>query len=146
MTTAETTSLDRYVELKAEKARIERDLRIVKDELAPLEAALLEEFATEGVSGKRHAGTGKLVSIARRVWARAADGDKDAAADALEAAGLGDYVQRGFNTNSLSAHFRELVKARQEAGDPVTDLDALLPEPLRGRIELTEDAVLSVRS
>lgn len=146
MTTEATTALDQFVALKDRKADLERQLRLVKDELAPLEQALLEEFAAEGVSGKRHAGTGKLVSISRKVWARATGGDKDAAADALEAAGLGDYVQRGFNTNSLSAYFREQLRERTDTGEIVSDLTDLLPAQLRGHIDLTEDAALSVRS
>lgn len=144
MTTA-TTTLDQFVDLKARKADLERELRAVKEDLAPLEAALLEEFAAEGVAGKRHASSGKLVSISRKVWARAAGGDKDAAADALVDAGLGDYVQRGFNTNSLSAYFREQLREKTEQGEHVA-LEDLLPEPLRGRVELTEDQALSVRS
>lgn len=146
MTTEATTALDQFVALKDRKADLERQLRLVKDELAPLEQALLEEFAAEGVSGKRHAGTGKLVSISRKVWARAHGGDKGAAADALEAAGLGDYVQRGFNTNSLSAYFREQLRERTDTGEIVSDLTDLLPAQLRGHIDLTEDAALSVRS
>ena len=137
------TALDQFVALKDRKADLERQLRLVKDELAPLEQALLEEFAAEGVSGKRHAGTGKLVSISRRVWARAAGGDKPAACAALKAAGLDEFVAESFNTNSVSAYFREQLKERTDAGEIVTDLTELLPQELRGHIDLTEDAVLS---
>ena len=146
MTTEATTALDQFVALKDRKADLERQLRLVKDELAPLEQALLEEFAAEGVSGKRHAGTGKLVSISRRIWARAIEGDKPSACEALREAGLDEFVAESFNTNSLSAYFRELLREENEAGDPVTDLDELLPEELLGHIELTEDLTLSVRS
>lgn len=146
MTTEATTALDQFVALKDRKADLERQLRLVKDELAPLEAALLEEFAAEGVSGKRHAGSGKLVSISRRVWARATGGDKASACAALRAAGLEEFVAESFNTNSVSAYFREQLKERTDAGEIVDDLDALLPDELRGHIDLTEDAALSVRS
>lgn len=144
--TTTTTALDRFVDLKARKADLERDLRLVKDELAPLEQQLLDEFAQEGVAGKRHAATGKLVSISRKVWARAAGGDKPAACAALKAAGLDEFVAESFNTNSVSAYFREQLKERTDAGEIVTDLTELLPQELRGHIDLTEDAVLSVRS
>lgn len=145
MSTETATTLDQFVALTERKRDLERQLRFIRDELAPLEAQLLDEFSAEGVRGKRHDASGKLVSITRQIWARAHDGEKDMAADALEAAGLGDYVQRGFNTNSLSAYFRELAKQHAEAGNPV-DLEQLLPEALRGAIDLTEDHKLSVRA
>lgn len=140
------TTLDQFVALKDRKADLERQLRTIKDELTPLEQQLLDEFAAEGVAGKRHAATGKLVSITRRIWARAHDGDKPAACAALQAAGLGDYVEQSFNTNSLSAYFRELAAQQESAGTPVADLQQLLPEQLRDAIDLTQDHTLSVRS
>ena len=146
MTTEAITALDQFVALKDRKADLERQLRLVKDELAPLEQALLEEFAAEGVSGKRHAGTGKLVSITRKVWARATGGDKPAACEALRAAGLDEHVGESFNTNSLSALFRERLREREDAGEIVTDVAELLPPELRGHIDLTTDETLSVRS
>lgn len=141
-----TSALDQFVELKDRKTQLERELRDVKEQLGPLEQQLLDEFAAEGVSGKRHAATGKLVSITRRIWARAHNGDKPAACAALQAAGLGDYVEPGFNVNSLSAYFRELASQRIDAGEPVTDLSSLLPPALVGAIDLTQDHQLSVRS
>lgn len=137
--------LDQFVAATERKRKLEADLRVVKDEITPLTEQLLEQFAEEGVSGKRHAATGRLVSITRKVWARAAGGDKTAASAALKKAGLGDYVEESFNTNSLSAYFREQVKARESEGQPVTDLTELLDPALRGAIELTEDHTLSVR-
>jgi hypothetical protein len=141
------TVLDRFVTAKARKTDLERELRLIKDELSPLEEQLLELFTQEGVSGKRHAQSGKLVSITRQIWARAANGDKDAAAAALEnVPGLAAFVQKGFNVQSLSAHFRELARNHlEETGEPAP-LDQLLPTPLHGLIELTEDHTLSVRS
>lgn len=144
--TAEATTLDQFVTLKDRKTDLERELRDIKEQLGPLEQQLIEAFAQEGVTGKRHAATGKLVSISRRIWARAHAGDKPAACAALASAGLGDYVEESFNTNSLSAYFRELASQHEAAGQPVTDLEQLLPEPLRGAIDLTQDHTLSVRS
>ena len=134
-------ALDQFVALKDRKTTIERQLRQVKEQIAPLEAALLDQFAQEGVSGKRHASSGKMVSIARRIWARAADGDKVKAAAALQGVPeLADYVEQSFNVNSLSAFFREAAQA-----DPDKPLEDLLPASLQGAIELTEDHQLSVR-
>lgn len=150
--------LDEFVRLTIRKQLIEAAKRKTTGRLAELEAQILEDFATNGESGRRHAATGTLVSTARRIWARVAregdeatDAERERAADALIAADLGDYVQRGFNVNSLSAYFRELAQAHDEAQRELPedqrtplDVDQLLPEQLRGAIELTDQPTLSV--
>lgn len=146
MSTTTGTALDEFVELTMRKRDLERQLRAVKEQIEPLAAQLLDEFSSEGVSGKRHEGTGRMVSISRKVWARAADGDKPAACEALKDAGLGDYVQEGFNTNSLSAYFREQWDQYVAQHGTGTDPAVVLPQPLRGRIELTCDTTLTVRA
>lgn len=129
------------------KRELERSLKSIKRELEPLNQAVLDEFADRGVTSMRDAATGKTVSMSRKVWARRADGiDSGVACEGLEAAGLGDFVEQGFNTHSLSGYFRELVKERMAEGDPVDDLDELLPEPLRGLIALTDDQTVGVAS
>lgn len=139
------TDLDRFVELKTTKAHLERELRQIKDEIAPVEQRLLEQFAREGVSGKRHAASGRLVSITRQIWARAAGSDKQHVAEAMRTIPeLSAFVELGFNTHSVSGYFREQARAYAENGNPV-DLDNLVPSPLRGLIQLTEDHQLSVR-
>lgn len=145
-TAAAGTLLDRYVELAEQKTLLEARLRTVKDSMAATSAELLDQFANEGVTSKRHAATGRLVHVTRRIWARAAGGNKPAACEALLAAGLGDFVEPSFNTNSLSSYFREQAKQRQEAGQPVTDITDLLPDSLKTAIELTEDHQISVRA
>lgn len=145
-TATEQTTLGTIIELTERKRDLDRDLRAVKAQLEPLHAEMLDEFARRGESSARHAETGMLVYVGRRTWARAAGGDKDTAYDALRAAGLEEYADRGFNTHALSAYFRERLKARNETGDPVTDLSELLPPALQGVIELTEDQTINVRS
>lgn len=145
-TAAEQTTLGKIIELTDRKRELDKELRAVKGELEPLHAQMLDEFATRGETSARHAASGKLVYINRRVWARAADSDKDRAYEALVAAGLNEYAQRGFNVTSLSAYFNERVKERAAEGNPVTDLAELLPAELREAIDLTEDHTIGVRS
>jgi hypothetical protein len=137
------TTLDRFIELTERKRELEKELRMLKDQLAPLEDDLLDELAQRGESAVRHAATGRLVSIRRQIWARAANG-KPAACAALADVGLSEYVEETFNTHSLSAYYRELATQRRQAGQPVTDLEQLLAPRLRGVIALTEDHRLSV--
>lgn len=138
----------KIVELTELKRVLGLELDRVKKALAPLHEEMLDEFAERGDSSARHAASGKLVYINPKIWARAAT-DKPSACVALRAAGLGDFVEEGFNTNSLSSYFRELAKSELEAkGIPITDeaIEALLPEPLRGEIALTIDRQIGVRS
>jgi hypothetical protein len=147
-TATEPTTLDQYVSLTEAKRELERELRMVKEQITPLQEQLLEEFAERGISGERHAASGKLVSITRRIWARARDGSsKHLAAEAMaKDPELSTFVELGWNTNSVSAYFRELATAQKDAGEPVTDLSTLVPVELRDVLELTEDHILSVRS
>jgi len=145
-TATEQTTLGRIIELTDHKRSLDRQLRALKAELEPLHQQMLDEFAQRGETSARHGATGQLVYINRRTWARAADGNKDRAYDALIAAGLHEYAERGFNTHALSAYFREELKRRQEHGDPVTDITELLPAELQGAIELTTDHSIGVRA
>lgn len=140
-------AVDEFVTLTERKRDLERELRVIKDQIAPVEKRLLDRFSAEGLPGVRHGRTGRMVSITRQIWARAANG-KAQAAEALAACEeTAPFVEPGFNTNTLSAHFREKAQhVQQETGVPVTDLEQLLPDELRGAIALTEDHKLSVRS
>jgi hypothetical protein len=131
--------LDRFAELTQRKRELDRELKQVKDEMAPLEQELLQRFAENGWQKVSHKGTGYTFYVRQQIWARAADGDKAAACEALRAAGLGDFVAESFNYQSLSAYFRELADQRAFQGEPLTDLEVLLPEELRGSIQLTTD-------
>lgn len=143
---ADGTLWDQFVALKMFKAQLDQAAKRVKEAIDPRERLLLDEFIAEGARSKRHAASGKLTYISRRIWARARGGDKAAACIALRDAGLGDYVEEGFNTNSLSAYFRELAKSLEDDTDMPPALDALLPAALRGVIDLTEDFQLGLRA
>lgn len=137
----------RLVDLTASKKAIEADLKNVKEQLAEVSERVMAHLADEGLDSVKDASSGKTIYLNRRIWARAAT-DKPAACEALRQAGgvLADYVEETFNTNSLSAYFREEAKRiAAETGQPVTDLGVLLPDDLREHIALTEDHVLGVR-
>jgi hypothetical protein len=68
-------------------------------------------------------------------------------------AGLDQYVVPGFNSNSVSAHFRETWKAIKAANDelpeherkPLPDPNTLLPDGMKGVWELDVTPTLVVR-
>lgn len=155
--------LDEFVRLKAHKALIAAAAKKTDGRLAALEAMLIEDFAASGEAGRKHAASGKTVSISRRIWARIKKADPDrkeilpaerqAACDALQAAGLGDFVRDDFSVQSLSAHFGELAKQHTEEQLAVPpeqrtplNVAALLPEACVGVIDLNDKPTLSVRS
>lgn len=151
------TSLDRFVELTTLKRQIDAAKRRLSEQLAVAQTELLEELVERGESKVGHAASGKTAYINRRIWARVARADKDAtpeeheaSAAGLRAAGLAEFQGVKVNVQGLSAYFSELVKReaekRRTAGDPrPVELDELLPEPLRGLIDLTEDTVLGLK-
>lgn len=151
------TLLDQFVALtmlKRDLAAIERRL---KAHIADREQDFLAELARRGENKAGHAATGKTAYINRRVWARVArtgetatPAEHQAAAQRLRDAGLPEYQGTKVDVQGLSAHFRGLAKQeadrRAAAGDPrPVQLDELLPNELRGFIDLTEDHVLGLR-
>lgn len=98
---------------------------------------------------------GPTVYQERVLWANAEKdpatdkGDYASACAALEEAGLGEYVERTFNVQRLSAYFREEEKrleAERGPEAPPLDPEELLPEPLRGKVRLTESRKAKARA
>lgn len=132
----DTARLRLYAELDQKRLRLKKEAESLDAQLAPLEEAILEEIAQEGMAQVKIETPefGRVtVYLERKIWAKCVDGDWARAVDALRDAGLGDYVETKYNTSSFSAYLRELDKA----GSP-------LPEPLIGAIE--PEARLSVRT
>lgn len=108
----ESQSSDVVREAIALTKRIEQlklELAPLEDQLKALQPKLIEEFERTG--DQRRTVDGKTAYLHRQLWVYAADGiDKDAVAEALKKAGLGDYVKETFNVQSISAFARELEK------------------------------------
>lgn len=127
----------RFIELTSRKRAIDAEKREIQKELDDLETEILDEFADEGID--RISVDGYTIGLRRDIWARPAkDPDtgetlRDAAVNALRAAGLDDYVKEDFNVQSLSAYVRELV----DNGDPI-------PDELRDALHVTEGYKVSV--
>jgi len=93
----------RVVALKKEQDELEDRLAVIAKETKTLKAWLAERFADEGI--QRINQDGRTVYLHRQLWAGAPD--KEAAYEALVAAGLPEYATKGFNTNKVSALYRE---------------------------------------
>lgn len=149
--------VDQFVSLTVLKRDLDEVKRKLAAELSDREAELLEDMVDNGQRRIGHTATNKTVYINRKVWARVVKAGKvttpeehAVTAAALREAGLSDYQGVKVATAELSAYFRELLKqesARREASGeqrPV-ELQELLPAPVRGFIDLTEDTVLGLK-
>jgi hypothetical protein len=99
-------TLDRFVEVTNELRELDNRSKELRSEREGLEQELLSEFEELGSSSIRL--QGKTVYVHRQLWANARDGDYDRACAALIEAGLGEFVQERFNTQTVSAYVREL--------------------------------------
>lgn len=129
-----------YIELSEKKRTLEADLRSLKARIADAREPLLDEFSTHGLKRVADDDTGRTLYIHRAIRIKNMGDDRTAACEALRAAGLGHYVAEGFNLNSVSAYFREML---DELDSPV-DPNSVLPDELKGVIELVADVDLRV--
>ena len=120
--------LEGFVTLTLAKRELEAQLKAKKEEIAETEEHVLDVFAKLGVAALNIAG--HTLSPRITLWAGAVNGDYPSACAALKEAGLQDFVQERFNTNSLSSYVRELEASPD--GTPQ------LPLALVGYISVTE--------
>lgn len=106
----EPPSVARYIELTLRKRDLDAESRRVGEQLDQIEAALLEQWIEEGRQSERI--NGVTVYISKRTWATAREGDRQAVVRTLEALDMRDMVT--FNTQTLSAWFKEQAEAGQE--------------------------------
>lgn len=104
-----TERLKKFAELTAQKRNKKRELEEVEAELTILQDEILEEMGTEPISLARvdtDEGRFTLYPM-KQLWAKAHEGNYDRACRFLKRIGLGDLVEKRFNTNRLSAVIRE---------------------------------------
>lgn len=101
----------RYAQLANRREVLEAELKRVKAEADGLEDGILEGMVAIEQQSTRLAG--RTIAIHRQLWANAPGEMKDPAVQALKDVGLGSVVGEGFNTNTVSAMFREWDEAEQ---------------------------------
>lgn len=160
--------VDELTRTTLRKRRLEAEIRRCNLRIEKLDSDVVDEFVTNGDTGRKHAGTGASLSLVRNVWAKldidtagmskdeeqqARADAKAAAAEALEHAGLGALVRPDFNLQTLSAVFREQIKAYDELQRDLPEhkraprtADSFLPEPLRGHLRIDDTPHIQVRA
>ena len=127
-----TEKVRQYVELDKEKKELKSKLNIIQGVLTNLEEDVLEAFIEEGATSITVAG--RTVSPRVQVWVSPKDGDYETACKALEAAGLGQFTGKRFNTQTVSSYVREILSEGDE-----------LPPELADVLKVTERHTISVR-
>ena len=101
-----TDLLAKFAELDQRQKELNTERNRVLEEIAAIEAQVLEELVTSGVSSVKLA-NGLTVRAASQIWAKIHD--KGKAVEILKACGYEDFVTETFNSNQLSAVLRELI-------------------------------------
>ena len=98
-----TEMLAEFIELDAKKKAHEGDLKKIKDQIAIIEHILREQMTVDSL--QKITSNNRTVYIGKRIYADIED--KEAAIEALKAAGLDDYVKPTYNLKSLAAYIKE---------------------------------------
>jgi hypothetical protein len=127
----DTERIFRFVKVDERVKELEVELESLKATRKHLGEEILDDFAESSV--ERVTVAGHTVYAHRQIWANPLFA-KESVASALEEAGYGELVTKGFNLNSLSAVLRD----RERAGD------SAVPPELEGILGIRED--YSIRS
>lgn len=95
-----------FVSLEYKKRALEAELKMVEAKQGQAKTVILKKFQEAGISSIT--AQGMTVYLHRQTWAGLEEGkDKAAGCAALRAAGLGDLVTDGYNSQSVSSRLRE---------------------------------------
>ena len=123
-----------FASLAQRKRALEQELREVKAQITTTQEPLLEHLAEQGMRSIK-LDDGSTVYIHRAVYVGAKDTDYNRACTAFADAGLGEFVLRRFNTNTVSAWYRE-----------ATAEGSSIPRALEDVLDVNERISLRVRS
>ena len=123
-----------FKKLAERKRELEASLREVKKQMAAEQEPLLDELAESGLRSAKLE-DGSTIYIHRSVFVGAKDTDYDRACDAFADAGMGEFVQRRFNVNTVSAWYREATADGES-----------IPSALEDVLDVNERVSLRVRS
>ena len=100
-----TDRIREFVMLSDEIKEKEDEVEVLKAQRAKLQAAIVEDFAQEGIDSVRM--DGRKVYLRRDLRANVLSEKVEDAAKAFRLAGYGDMVRDSINANTLSAFVRE---------------------------------------
>lgn len=147
-------SVDSFAELWLKTNRLAKDLKDAEEALKKAEPTLRELMIVGGIQKLRSRKHDLTVFIHKQLWAgwnselrnsdkEISEKDKKIVFKAMKDAGLGKFLYTTFNTNSLSAYFRELYDEAKEDDELQARLvnegpNCLLPKVLVGKLNINE--------
>lgn len=159
---------DELARITLRKRRLEEEVRRCNKAIASVEEQVCEDLASEGLTSVKHAATGATLLLDQKIWAKLdveTEGLPKEEADEIRAAikaragralidaGLGHLVREDFNLNTVSAVFREQIKAynAEQADLPEHERvprapESFLPDELRGLLRIDNTPHISVRA
>ena len=132
-----TDIMRRFVELKAQVDARNAETKPLADELDILEARVLEELRSAEVDSVTIKGT-TLYQYVQRWASRLPDVTAAQALQALRDAGLSDFVNEVFSTQTFSAWYRERVDQNEPIPDAIKTAFTLREVPKLGARRRTE--------
>ena len=127
------------LELIALRERFEAataEVKSLEEQMDALKEPLLKQLQETGVQNVKAGG--RTVYLHRQVWAGLGEGvSKEQVIEALEAAGMEDYVYKTFNSQTISAYVRD----QKEGPDGLP----VLPPELAGKLVAKEVYEIRVR-
>lgn len=112
----QTETLSRYARLSLARKRLKAKYEELGAELEAIEQTLIQHMIQEGTT--KITVNGASISIETKIWPKLLR-PRDEVVQALEQVGLGDLVQKNFNTNKLAAYIRELDAAGEDIPAPL---------------------------
>ena len=115
--------IKRFARLGKAKAALASALDRVNAKITAIEEQVCDNMVDAGIKNMKI--DGRTVYTKNEIWAkRIGDATTEEACIALKEADLGEFVQQGYNSNSISGLFRELDRNNEP-----------LPDALKGVIE-----------
>jgi hypothetical protein len=132
-----TSLVARWATLEAEKRKAEARVKAIKEEQDKLQAAILEDWAEQGVRHVKLDGLGTVTTLRRFKHFKRREATDAQALEAVQLAGFGDLVKRepSWSWSAMNARVKEAIA---EGGG--------LPEEFDAAFEWREESILSLRS
>jgi uncharacterized protein YeeX (DUF496 family) len=125
-----------FVALNERKRQLEAELDEINKRRMELQAQIIDDMAQAGVQSIR---VDDHTVYAVRDVGVAPESSPEELVEALLKSGLDQYVRPTYNTNSLKAFVREIIRDLETTKDVVDEADIknALPEPLRRAMRVT---------
>jgi len=133
----------RLAEIDDELQELKDQKKALSEERDKLEKQLKEDFSELGINNINIAG--RTVYMHSQYWAFY-KGDKQNAVEALKNNGLDQYVSETYNTQSLSAYFREKIREYEDEHDePLMNPEDIMSPELRDELGISEKVQIRSR-